>query len=116
MNKDDQKDSFQEGDEKHVPEYMQYNPKFYARERARAYDASIKSDILLCGREGSMNITYDPYYHGPYHPYQYGYYPGAEGYLTEELGKEDRSRSPKNQKESFVTPARSPRKSLTNKK
>ena len=58
-------------------EYMQYNPKFYARERARAYDASIKSDILLCGRENSMNITYDPYYHGPYHPYTSGYgYPG----------------------------------------
>jgi len=48
------------------------NPKIYARERARAYDDSIKSDILLCGREGSMNITYDPFYHGPYHPYQFG--------------------------------------------
>lgn len=55
--------------------YLHLNPKHYARERARAYDQSIKSDILLCGREGSMNITYDPYYHGPYHPYQFGYLP-----------------------------------------
>jgi hypothetical protein len=42
--------------------------KHIARDRARAYDQSIKHDILFCGRAGSMNITYDPYYHGPLHP------------------------------------------------
>lgn len=60
--------------------------KFYARERARAYDQSIKNDILYCGREGSMNITYDPFYHGPYHPYYHpSYYP--YGYTLDENGK-----------------------------
>ena len=47
--------------------------KHMQRERVRAFDASIKTDILLSGREGSMNITYDPFHHGPYHPYMYAH-------------------------------------------
>ena len=61
------------------PKYYE-NPKIYARERARIYDESIKQDILLSGKEGSMNITYDPFYHGPYHPHYFGNLPE---YLTE---------------------------------
>jgi len=37
-----------------------------------AYDNSIKTDILLAGRDRSMNITYEPYYHGPYNPTLHG--------------------------------------------
>jgi len=39
-----------------------------------AYDNSIKTDILMAGRDRSMNITYEPYYHGPYNPTMH---PGA---------------------------------------
>ena len=52
------------------------------RARMLAYDNSIKTDILLAGRDRSMNITYEPYYHGPYNPtlhgpgYGAGYAPG----------------------------------------
>lgn len=33
--------------------------------RRKAYDAHLKTDILLSGRDKSMNKTFDPYYH-PY--------------------------------------------------
>lgn len=33
--------------------------------RRKAYDAHLKTDIMLSGRDKSMNKTYDPYYH-PY--------------------------------------------------
>ena len=48
------------------------------RARMLAYDNSIKTDILLAGRDRSMNITYEPYYHGPYNPTLHGpgYGPG----------------------------------------
>tara|TARA_B110000285_G_scaffold216642_1_gene264133 strand:+ start:253 stop:894 length:642 start_codon:yes stop_codon:yes gene_type:complete len=44
------------------------------RARMLAYDNSIKTDILLAGRDRSMNITYEPYYHGPYNPTLHGGY------------------------------------------
>ena len=31
--------------------------------RRKAYDAHLKTDILLSGRDKSMNKTFDPYYH-----------------------------------------------------
>jgi hypothetical protein len=36
-----------------------------ALSRRKAYDAHLKTDIMLSGRDKSMNKTYDPYYH-PY--------------------------------------------------
>ena len=36
-----------------------------ALSRRKAYDAHLKTDIMLSGRDRSMNKTYDPYYH-PY--------------------------------------------------
>ena len=33
--------------------------------RRKAYDAQLKTDIMLSGRDKSMNKTYDPFYH-PY--------------------------------------------------
>ena len=48
------------------------------RARMLAYDNSIKTDILLAGRDRSMNITYEPYYHGPYNPTIHG--PGGYAY------------------------------------
>lgn len=74
-----------------------------ARDRAKAYDQSIKHDILYCGREGSMNITYDPYHHGPFHPYHQGpvyggYQPTDEQHSLiaqgDEAGNENGSSSP----------------------
>ena len=35
--------------------------------RRRAYDLHVKLDIALNGRKGSMNKTFDPFYHA--HPY-----------------------------------------------
>ena len=46
--------------------------KATVRARMQAYDNSIKTDILLAGRDRSMNITYEPYYHGPYNPTVHG--------------------------------------------
>ena len=46
--------------------------KATVRTRMQAYDNSIKTDILLAGRDRSMNITYEPYYHGPYNPTIHG--------------------------------------------
>ena len=34
-----------------------------ALSRRKAYDAHLKTDIMLSGRDKSMNKTYDPYYH-----------------------------------------------------
>jgi hypothetical protein len=36
-----------------------------ALSRRKAYDAHLKTDIMLSGRDKSMNKTFDPYYH-PY--------------------------------------------------
>lgn len=33
--------------------------------RRKAYDMQLKADILTTGRVGTMDKTYDPYYHGP---------------------------------------------------
>ena len=34
-----------------------------ALSRRKAYDAHLKTDIMLSGRDKSMNKTYDPFYH-----------------------------------------------------
>ena len=46
-----------------VPENI--DPKMLAEHRRKVYDAQLKADILIHGRDGSMNATYDPYYHDP---------------------------------------------------
>lgn len=53
-----------------VPENV--DPKMLAEHRRRVYDAQLKADILIHGRDGSMNATYDPYYHDPsFHIYNH---------------------------------------------
>lgn len=66
-----------------VPENV--DPKMLAEHRRKVYDAQLKADILIHGRDGSMNATYDPYYHDPaFHIYNHNkklpyFPPGAHG-------------------------------------
>ena len=58
------------------------DPREEAQARRKAYDLHLKTDILVAGRNTSMNKTYDPYYHGdPRFPYHPGYY-GNGAYLN----------------------------------
>ena len=58
-----------------------------ALSRRKAYDAHLKTDIMLSGRDKSMNKTYDPYYHpywaappvnNPNNVYAYGPYKAGQ--------------------------------------
>ena len=45
------------------------DPKQESLARRKAYDVQLKADILTTGRVGTMDKTYDPYYHGSYDAY-----------------------------------------------
>jgi len=49
-----------QGEQEYVVEPT--DPKLEAWHRRKAYDAHLKTDIMMTGRHGSMNATYNPTY------------------------------------------------------